>query len=704
MIIRLALRNLVAHKLRTGVVGGLLVVSTVVLLLGASVVDAVFAGMRSATVNSMAGDIQVYDSEAKDELAVFGQPGGLKPEIGRIPNFGVVRDALLKVPNVRAVVPLGTGNSIIFGTNTLEVKLAALRQAVMDKQPEKWPPLKKHIQKMVQVLREDLKNLDGIVDAASVDQEGLKLADEAKTDAWWAEFDKQPLERLELLDNKIAPLATQGRFIFFRYVGTDPQAFGKSFKLFKMLTGTMVPKGRRGVILNKRRYERDMKNRIANKLDEIKEARDNDERIIAEDEELQTWIDRNSKQSRSLIYDMTPDQAASLTTELGTFLKMEAESDLETLMKAFLAMDDSNFDARYAWFYEQIAPKIVLYRYKVGDYITVTARGRTGFTKALNLKIYGTFTFDSLEKSQLAGGFHVIDMMSFRDLDGTPTKSERKEMGKIADEMGVKDLDEEDAVDALFGEDSDVTEEAVAPTPGENGVVAGQQGPGFDEFAEATIAGRRQEAAAAQDKPYTQEELDSGMAKHAAVLLEDDTQLESTMATIAAMSDKEGLRIQALPWDEASGIIGGFTQAIQLALWFVIIIVFVVVLIIVNNSIVMATMDRVQEIGTMRAIGGQRSLIIKLFLGESMVLGAIAAAVGLVLGVSLISYLNSVGIAAGDPILYFLFGGPNLHPTLSVGNVIVTLSTVLGVTFIATLYPAWVAAATEPIVAMNGKD
>jgi len=692
MIVRLAVRNLRAHRLRTLVVGGLLAVGTLVLMLGSSVTDAIFAGMRSATINSMTGHFQVYDEDAKDELSVFGNPGGLAPDIGDIPNFGKVRDALMKLDNVESVVPLGKGNSIIFGSNTLDMKLAELRDAVMDKKKEKWGPLKGHIRKMVKTLREDLKNLDGIVDSATVDKDALAVADQVATDAWWKDFDDKPLEKLELLDNKIAPLATQGQLIFFSYYGTDPQTFARAFKLFKIVDGEMIPPGRRGVVLAKRRYERDFKNRIANKLDEIRDAL-KDERLIAEDEELSTWIKRNVRQRRNLLYDMTPEASEELAKQLKTFLKSE-ETELDPLLKSFLDMDDSNFQARYDWFYEHIATKIVLYRYTIGDYITVTGRGRTGFAKSVNLKIYGTFTFDSLEKSQLAGFFHLIDMMSFRDLYGTPTNVERKEMDAIAKQMKVKDLDEDEAVDELFGDDSEVAEEGDAETASE----------GFDEFAGASISGRRKEALAAMDLPYTQEQMDAGLAVNAAVLVKDEEKLDETLAEVKKLNQEMGLGVQPSHWAEASGIIGGFTQAIQIALFVVIFIIFVVVLIIINNSIVMATMDRTQEIGTIRAIGGQRGLIIKLFIGEAMVLGAIAATIGVVIGSALIAWMNASGIPAGDPILFFLFGGPRLHPELTLFHPFIAVLTVLGVTFIATLYPAWLAARIEPIIAMRGKD
>ena len=58
--------------------------------------------------------------------------------------------------------------------------------------------------------------------------------------------------------------------------------------------------------------------------------------------------------------------------------------------------------------------------------------------EAVNVKVYGTFQFKGLEKSGLAGGLSLMDLMSFRDLYGyvTPEKmAETKSLEKAAGEQ-----------------------------------------------------------------------------------------------------------------------------------------------------------------------------------------------------------------------------------------------------------------------------
>ena len=71
----------------------------------------------------------------------------------------------------------------------------------------------------------------------------------ARSDAFWEDFDKDPLGSLEFLENRIAPQAADGDLLFLRYVGTDLDAFQKTFDRMEIVDGTPVPEGQRGFLL-----------------------------------------------------------------------------------------------------------------------------------------------------------------------------------------------------------------------------------------------------------------------------------------------------------------------------------------------------------------------------------------------------------------------------------------------------------------------
>ena len=67
-----------------------------------------------------------------------------------------------------------------------------------------------------------------------------------------------------------------------------------------------------------------------------------------------------------------------------------------------------------------------------------------------------------------------------------------------------------------------------------------------------------------------------------------------------------------MTWQKAAGFIGQFVLLMKLILYFAVFIIFLVALVIINNALVMATLQRVHEIGTLRAIGAQRRFVLAL--------------------------------------------------------------------------------------------
>jgi ABC-type lipoprotein release transport system permease subunit len=159
--------------------------------------------------------------------------------------------------------------------------------------------------------------------------------------------------------------------------------------------------------------------------------------------------------------------------------------------------------------------------------------------------------------------------------------------------------------------------------------------------------------------------------------------------------------LNVMDWREASGNVGRFIGVIYIVLLVAILGVYGVALFIINNSMVMATMERTREIGTMRAIGAQRRTILGMFLTESLTLGIFFGALGTALGVAIVGYLGSVGIPATHDMLVFLFGGPRLYPTLEAIHIVVAVGLVLLVTTISSLYPAYLATCVPPVEAMS---
>ena len=276
---------------------------------------------------------------------------------------------------------------------------------------------KGHVRQIVSVLQNDLKNAKTVLDARAIDQEDAVAVTRAASEAFWSDFDKDPLESLEFLENRIASQAADADLLFLNYVGTDFKAFEKAFDRMKIVEGTMVPPGKRGFLFAKHMYEEQLKLKTARRLDKIREGTESQGETIAATPDLLRMVRENVSQVREILLQLdnakTADFRAKLQRELGS-----KEADVGKLLAAFFQTDDQNFRQRYDFFYKQLAPSLELYRVRVGDVLTIKAFTRSGYVQSVNVPVYGTFQFQGLEKSTLAGALNLMDLVSFRELYG----------------------------------------------------------------------------------------------------------------------------------------------------------------------------------------------------------------------------------------------------------------------------------------------
>ncbi len=454
----------------------------------------------------------------------------------------------------------------------------------------------------------------------------------------------------------------------------------------EIVDGQPVPPGHRGFLMSKFVYEDRLKLRTARRLDKIKDALDL-KGSIARDDTLQRYVHENRTQTREILLQLdrlkTEKAVALLQRTLGS-----SEKDLERLLDTFFDTDDSNFYERYQVFYRDLAPLLQLYRLKVGDVLTITAFTRSGYVQSLNLKVWGTFQFRGLEKSALSGNINLMDIVSFRELYGYLSADRKAEIEAIKKEGGAREIDRSRAEEELFGQASrKIVAEA---TPG----IIDEK----EQFKGTGAVLRREELVR---RVYDPAEIGRGVVLDAAIVLDDPRQLGKTLADIRALSEREHLGLKVLSWREAAGFLGQFILLANVVLLLAVAIIFIVAMVIINNSVMMATLQRTPEVGTMRAIGAPRGFILGMVLVETLTLGLIFGGAGAALGSGVIALLHWWGIPAQNDTLYFFFSGPRLFPTLSPWNIVVALVIVILVTVLSTLYPAFLATHVAPVRAMQ---
>jgi len=155
-------------------------------------------------------------------------------------------------------------------------------------------------------------------------------------------------------------------------------------------------------------------------------------------------------------------------------------------------------------------------------------------------------------------------------------------------------------------------------------------------------------------------------------------------------------------------IIGSVFSVIQLFLVGIAAISLLVAGIGIMNIMIVSLIERTREIGILKALGMKSRTVLLIFLGESVIIGLIGAAVGIGLGWGLANIV-AVVFSGGGPFAGIGGGqaagvgtaGLNLVPVLTPTVLLGALGFGLGVSVIFALYPAWRASKLKPVEALR---
>ncbi len=159
------------------------------------------------------------------------------------------------------------------------------------------------------------------------------------------------------------------------------------------------------------------------------------------------------------------------------------------------------------------------------------------------------------------------------------------------------------------------------------------------------------------------------------------------------------LRVQS--WVDGAGATARTAMTVRLAFDILVSIVGVVVVMVTMNALVVSIGERIPEIGTLRAIGAQKSFIRSMVLLETAFLSGLAGLAGLAAGGGVLAFLSTVGIRAPNLFFEALFGGPVLVPRVSAGAALRSFAWIAGLSLLSAWYPTIVALRVRPVAAMH---
>jgi len=149
----------------------------------------------------------------------------------------------------------------------------------------------------------------------------------------------------------------------------------------------------------------------------------------------------------------------------------------------------------------------------------------------------------------------------------------------------------------------------------------------------------------------------------------------------------------------------GFVGALQVesnVMFLILMLIVIVAAFNIVSSLVMLVKDKSKDIAVLRTFGVSRRAMMKIFILSGTSIGAIGAVAGTVLGVIVAIYIEPIRkgvqfITGRDLFPADLYYLSELPSKLSVASVAGIAALAIALAFVATLYPAWKAASTDPV-------
>lgn len=149
-------------------------------------------------------------------------------------------------------------------------------------------------------------------------------------------------------------------------------------------------------------------------------------------------------------------------------------------------------------------------------------------------------------------------------------------------------------------------------------------------------------------------------------------------------------------WQKLSPF-SNIARMIDLMTLFIKIMLVAIVLVSIMNVMIMAVYERINEIGTISAIGTPPGKILSLFIAEGFLLGTFGTAIGVVVSLASI-YAMSIFQISFD---FARQKGLLLSPSIDTKDIIVVVLIVMGIAILGSLQPAWKASRMDPITALR---
>ncbi|MFT5724366.1 MAG: putative ABC transport system permease protein [Bacteroidia bacterium] len=182
-----------------------------------------------------------------------------------------------------------------------------------------------------------------------------------------------------------------------------------------------------------------------------------------------------------------------------------------------------------------------------------------------------------------------------------------------------------------------------------------------------------------------------------AVWLKDHEKAES----LATFFQEKYTDLEILPWLDLSTGMRMMIEAFDIYLYIIVGIILVALLFSIVNTMLMAVLERVREIGMLMAIGMTKNRVFKMIMFETVFMTMIGAPIGLFLSWVTIRIFGSSGIDLSGAAYEAKGFGSTVYPYLEASSYGGVTLMVLVMSLLAAIYPALKALSLNPVEAIR---
>ena len=175
--------------------------------------------------------------------------------------------------------------------------------------------------------------------------------------------------------------------------------------------------------------------------------------------------------------------------------------------------------------------------------------------------------------------------------------------------------------------------------------------------------------------------------------------VEEILAPLQPLVQGRGVLID---WRQMNSALFEALEVERVAMFVVLSLIVLVAVFNILSSLIMLVRAKTRDIAILRTMGANRRGMMKVFVTVGVTIGSLGIVLGLVLGAIFLFFrqgvVNAIQYLTGqnlwDPSVRFLSDLPSRTDPFEVAAIVVTA---LVLSFLATLYPAWKAASTDPV-------